>query len=421
MHQSIRTKVNAMMCRTTFLLGMLALLGFPCIRGFAAESPSRWDIQIVHKDLFHWSGGVSLALDKAGRPHITYYEDPAGRVNYAYWNGTSWQIEVVEENVGGFEGGPDTSIAVDAAGRPHVSYSDYSDRTLRYAYREEGSWRIEEIVDDDGVGGEPSLALDTQGRPHIAYSGYETRLLKYAFHDGENWHIEIVDEERPVLFRPPLVLDANDWPHIAYGASLEDDLMYAHYDGVTWRIETVDSDGEVGLLPSLGLDAAGHPHIGHVNVDTRHLEYAHYDGGAWHFETADSSGGTGEVSLALGADGHPRISYSGTSGLTHHNVKYTYYDGESWHLETLEHVGFYGGDPSLALDATGQPCIAYFDNGWYDDTEGGIKFARPIGSLPLPGTGSGAVSSWTWVCAGVMIGFGAALRTGLALRKNAAR
>ncbi len=74
---------------------------------------------------------TSIALDSAGNPHISYFDNTNFVLKYAYYNGSSWSIESVDtaERVGYY-----TSIALDAAGNPHISYWDYTNRDLKYAW-----------------------------------------------------------------------------------------------------------------------------------------------------------------------------------------------------------------------------------------------------------------------------------------------
>jgi hypothetical protein len=69
-------------------------------------------------------------LDSSGNPHISYYDASNGDLKYAYWDGSQWQIEVVESDG---QVGEWTSLALDSAGNPHISYYDRSKGHLKYA------------------------------------------------------------------------------------------------------------------------------------------------------------------------------------------------------------------------------------------------------------------------------------------------
>ena len=96
-------------------------------------------------------------------------------------NNKSWQIEVVDAN--GNVGGTN-SIAVDSNDNVHISYYDYSNSDLKYAYNNGSSWNIQ-VVDNgqpDGyeIGFPSSIAVDSNNTPHISYYDNGNDCLKYA-------------------------------------------------------------------------------------------------------------------------------------------------------------------------------------------------------------------------------------------------
>ncbi len=142
-----------------------------------------WQIQTVDS-----SGAVgeytSLALDAEGRPHVSYYDNADHDLKYAYYDGTTWHIETVDS--AGYVG-EYTSLALDAEGRPHISYclQDpahwWACDDLKYTHFDGTSWQIETVDNGEGVGGYTSLALDAEGRPHISYYDETNGDLKYAW------------------------------------------------------------------------------------------------------------------------------------------------------------------------------------------------------------------------------------------------
>jgi hypothetical protein len=132
--------------------------------------------------------------------------------------------------------------------------------------------------------------------------------------------------------------------------------------GGGWTIETVDDGGFMPFV-SLARDSRGEPHLAYVRcTDPYYLScnlwYAWHDGTEWHFEIADSGfEGGGGISLALSADGYPRIAYYDRRVY----LKYAKWNGTSWTIQTVEGVASLMGDRdvSLALDALGRPHISY--------------------------------------------------------------
>jgi hypothetical protein len=149
---------------------------------------------------------------------------------------------------------------LDAAGRPHIGY--YCCGTdLRYAFYDGTGWQIRVVDAIWDVGEWNSLVLDMAGQPHISYhdSGYPTSTLKYAHLDGWRWYTETVDSSQVwqhVGWWNSLALDAQGWPHISYcvGARSSD-------RGASWTMAGAvnqpsdDSDLRYAYLCAL-LDAA---------------------------------------------------------------------------------------------------------------------------------------------------------------------
>ncbi|MHB8917909.1 MAG: hypothetical protein ACYC4H_07785 [Desulfocucumaceae bacterium] len=79
--------------------------------------------------------------------------------------------------------GPYTSIAVDTAGYPHISYYDETSQSLKYAYKNASGWHTSTVDNSANVGKYTSIALDGSDRPHISYYDATARALKYAYMD----------------------------------------------------------------------------------------------------------------------------------------------------------------------------------------------------------------------------------------------
>ncbi|MDP3564489.1 MAG: hypothetical protein Q8R70_08365, partial [Methanoregula sp.] len=120
----------------------------------------------------------SIALDSAGNPHISYYDESHKNLMYTSWNGTAWNRETVHAtgNVA-----KQSSLAINHLDQPFISYYDTSNKELRFANRNPGEqqWAIN-TVDNNGVGEYSSLALDPSGHPNIAYYDAKNHALKYA-------------------------------------------------------------------------------------------------------------------------------------------------------------------------------------------------------------------------------------------------
>jgi len=197
------------------------------------------------------------------------------------------------------------------------------------------------------------------------------------------WNIETVDSESKWIHGGnSIALDDSGNPSISYDASptdfMQSVIKYAKWTGSKWDIETVDSAGNLGLS-KLAIDSSNNPHIAYTWVDAtgyiRNLKYAKWTGSKWDIETVDSAGGdTGkQPSLALDSSNNPHIAYvEGT-----YTIKYAKWTGSKWDITTVSSGG-YSLAPSLALDSSNNPHIAYPFRVGSSDTV--LKYAKWTGS-----------------------------------------
>ena len=172
----------------------------------------------------------SLAIDSAGAAHIAFAQ--SGHLQYATWDGTSWQYEEVDSTSAADDAaGLGLSMVLDPAGDPQLSYFDAAKRTLKYAYRKAGVWKTEVIQELPGTPRYPdstSIKLDAKNLPRVAYYDSGSGVLKYAVADGKKWTVEIVDQKGVVGLFPSLCLDASGQPYISYYDSTNKQLRLAH-------------------------------------------------------------------------------------------------------------------------------------------------------------------------------------------------
>ena len=341
-----------------------------------------WEIEIVDPDMQNqYRHYLSLALDNSDHPHIAYYIGrlfpnlpPPSIIRYAFWNGTDWEISMVDQSNRTSLAVETTSLALDDDGIPHISYTgdDGDSYCLKYAVWTGTNWDLQIIDNSSGRVGEfNSLKLDSQGYPHISYYDYYGDCLKYASWNGQTWEIEILSNG--LAWGTSLDLDSNDNPCIAYYG--EDHVLnYLHWNGTSWDFCNVDDfGGNVGSIDiSLKLDSQDYPHITYYMFDQT-LRYARWDGSEWIIITvADDYGGTYNW-LTLNSQDYPHIVYYQAGG-NNWNVWYKYWDGSNWHNEVVNQPMGGGWNCRIALDSQEHPRIVYFNQNIYYD----LEYAKPI-------------------------------------------
>ena len=369
---------------------------------YATRGSSGWNstAAITPYD-YGWITTVMLALDGAGRAHITYerYADGATHstaLQYVHEVQSGWQEETLTASA------DMGSIAVGADGYPHVAYTVSNGM---YAYWDGAAW-VKEVVAGSlaQANGTPSLVLDAAGRPHIVYTN---ATLEYFARSDAGWQGELVDRSEAAGYGNALALDAAGRPHIAYlrveakflgGLS---QLMYAQPGSSGWQAQTVysvtaDISG-VGMAGSLdlALDRAGNPHIGFVTGDfnVQTLRYAAWDGGKWIIEVVDTVAGTGQVALALDAADQPHLAYGADE------LRYAHKQDGQWVVQTVAAAtqSFDIRAASLALGDGGRPSISFYDTymlrlarlewGGLGDRQGGGHKWHPLACRPRAGRG----------------------------------
>jgi hypothetical protein len=238
----------------------------------AASSADGWELTIV-SDPGHDGWDNSIAVDSDGNWHAAGI-DPAqfGRmsgVEYATNAGGSLSVEEVGSGPIVYEFA--TSVALDNEGRPGVTYYDDKVQALAYASHDGSTWSVE-LVDQNGDAGRyAALAYDADGNPHISYFVFESEtagMVRYARWDGSAWGIENVDTLDDVQAGmvgarkiTSLAIDEGGTIHLAY--SDRNHIVYGQRDESGWAVGEVPqvSDNPLGQLVELALDPDGNPHL----------------------------------------------------------------------------------------------------------------------------------------------------------------
>jgi hypothetical protein len=171
-----------------------------------------WQSETVDAQAKSSFSKFSLTIDGADKLHLAYWDVTNEVLKYAYEDGAGWHVESVDDE------GQSPSIALDSAGRPHISYCRIPGiycEELRYARWDGTQWQISILEDGGRTGFHTSLAFDSADRPRISYYNLDEGAVKYARWDGTKWQIETVSNGS----YPTLVLDSAGRPHISYYAA----------------------------------------------------------------------------------------------------------------------------------------------------------------------------------------------------------
>ncbi len=302
------------------------------------------------------------------------------------------------------------SLCLDGAGNPHIAWHDYTSENYEIYYLK---WDGSAWVDADGSGQEsinisnnsegscyPSLCLDGAGNPHISWYNYTSENnndIYYLKWNGSAWvdadgsgqeSISISNNSLSFKF-PSLCLDGTGIPHIAWQYRLFDDIYYLKWDGSVWADADGSGQESINILnnsghsyhPSLCLDTAGNPHIAWDDDTSGNYEiyYLKWNGSAW--VDADGSGWesinisnnnkvSDSPSLYLDGTGNPHIAWHEYTPGVDTGIYYLKWDGSAWvdadgsGQESISILYLSGSSRlSLCLDGTGNPHIAW--DGYY--------------------------------------------------------
>ncbi|MEP0815335.1 MAG: PKD domain-containing protein [bacterium] len=383
--------------------------GFPPLTVHFDASSSFDDGGVITKYEWDWENNGSYDLDSLTDPTVLHIYTKSGlykcKLRVTDNDGMQstatidvsvygWIKEFIEyggttqlgQNVD-FEFGPD--------GTPTVVYQKRTSAEsyiLRFAQKQNDQWVISDIDDASGgaCGSYASLEFDAEGNPLVAYQySYEsldTPLsdLKVSWWDGSQWNGEIVDGDGPGvgLYGVDASLDYFDPDTAAIvhrNAGQPNDCRIVRWNGTSWNASPMPS---AATSCSLIHDSSGNPVAFLYTIDSGGIpnelfESFWWTGSSWSRKTVDSGteNGKGEGSLALDASGNPAIAWYWDSDVD--DLLYASWTGTDWASQVVFGQGAVaaGKYNSLKFDSDGNPCIAF-----YDSTDRFLKFAKWNGS-----------------------------------------
>jgi len=108
------------------MTGTNRTLGYAECIASNCNSAASWNYTIIDNDA-DVGEYTSLALDTNNKPHVSYYDAVGTSLKYAYYNGTGWEISVVDGSAVGAVVGRYSSIDIDKYGNAYISYYNKSD------------------------------------------------------------------------------------------------------------------------------------------------------------------------------------------------------------------------------------------------------------------------------------------------------
>ena len=325
---------------------------------------------------------TSLVLDDAGNPVVVYVDSGVPGLRLLHCDDPN--CDGTESPVGLNERGRDPVLRLDEAGAPAIAFwrvFQAGPKVLRCDDPDcTGGGEIVAVADPDGLHGTtPSLALDGAGHPVLAYHEPEGADLRLVRCTDPTCATDTISNPAPgmqVRF-PSLALNQQGYPVVAVHDATGDDLGLVVCNdpgcvGDDDHVRTLVEAGFVGHEPSLVLDAADNPVISHHDLDESDLMVFRCDdprcqAGGERSTTPDSINDVGLwSSIALDAAGNPVIAYYDD---TLESLKLMVCDdvaceggNESITLPDPDHATLEEGGPvSLAIGPSGNPIVAYTD------------------------------------------------------------
>ena len=325
-------------------------------------NPIGWQAQIVTA---RGRTGVLpvVAVDATDNIHVAHSSSAPGTANfltYSYWDGVYWTHTTLHSSRGfaGFD------MALDGGNRPHVVVTQSNPvegvpSEVRYLWFDGTVWQTETVAQN-----QPSdrlrAAIDVDGndQPAIAFVRRSNQQghLNVATRSAQAWTIERVD--------------GNNWRNVDLAIDTGDQWHLVAVDGPTDNIYTLDHvervDGVWTRHPlasgfaadyRMSIAAASAPMISYANPE---ITLATRANGIWTSELV--SGLTTErTDLVIQQNGVPQIAFANRNTLYLATPAAPF-----WLVRSIDPDDSASKWPSLALDAQGQPTLAYFDERYED-------------------------------------------------------
>lgn len=290
---------------------------------------------------------ASLAVDDSGGLHIAHYDSNNENLEYAHWDGRSWNKKTFNDSN---NQGEYTDITVDTSGEPHIVYKDETADKLMYTYGDNGNWKTEVADDDPNAGDYASIALDGSGDAHIAHFNLGDDAFQYTEESFGSWETETIGQSISGA-HTSIDIDSSGDPGVAYAHSQPRSDVNRYEYGVSfarpgsfgsssWSNETLDSDiRDEGA--ALAFDSSDNAHIAYMNRGR--VYYAEQTSSGWDYKELGSAD-PDTVDIALDSSGDPHIVYQDRYDLKHADGSFG-----SWDIDEVDGPSGAGIGPDIEI------------------------------------------------------------------------
>ena len=308
----------------------------------------------------------SIVVDSNGHVHIVAISDTTYDIRHSIFDGTSWSSNKIHDCEGIYCW--DAHMVIDENDELHVAYSAYSTE-IRYLHFDGTTWHDDQ-VSTSGKFGPVGIAVDSNNMPHVSFAASGSNCgngLRLASFDGSSWNTQSIESGSNLGCDSAIIIDDNDDVYIAYQQRSQSKLKFATDKGGSWSKYAPESANPVssmypGWYSSLAMDHEGKFHIAHYDSKSEDLRYSTGSPSTgWSNTLVDASGNTGKnPSIAVDAAGDPHIVYRSWSGW---NLKYATLNPSSpnWQISNVETGSDTGESNSIFIDEDGMIHVAYSD------------------------------------------------------------
>jgi len=332
------------------ILHIFLLLTIFVLQNVVASESNSWEIGFAYNPKFIKSPSQrSIVVDSNNITHIVYGGD---KLYHAFFDGSTWQYEVVDRN---FSVGGKASVAVDSDDKLYISYFDTINSSIKFATNKDGIWKFDLIYSKDGAdSADTSIVVDANGIVHMSF--VIDGNLSYATNSSGSWDVANIDENANTS--SSIAVDSNGYVHISYSSVVSGDMVlrYATNLAGSWQSESVDStSGAVaGKYSSISVDSSDVVHISYANSDTDGLYYIKHakKDGSWQIDTV-SEGSVEKksyTSIAIDKNDTIYISYLYSNNEDNGALKLADFNGTDWRINTLDDSVKYGQIFDALLD-----------------------------------------------------------------------